>query len=771
MKKCNKGFTLVELLVTISILGLITAMSMPIIRNIIEANTLKKYITYKDSVESSAKLYVDSYSEDLFGKNKSGCAYITYDQMKDKNLIKNIQDNNVSCDSDKTYVRVVKLNGKYTYATQIGCGNSSGNEKITSSKVNVLYPKGGVPRNETCSYDAVTKLSVKVSPYEKYEKTDKKKYALNIILESFTGINNGVEISYAWHKEGTDSSKDVWQDATFRSMASSKQEEQILNGQTITLKSSEILTPDKEIGCYKLLVKINKAMDITGTDLITDLNKIVTFGLYKIDNLPPVINSLSVSSTNKSYNALKAKVNINATDNNMLSSQNDVKVCIKTNTSSCSSNDYKTYASSYDITIPGGKYDGSKKTVYVYVKDNAGNVTSKTVDYILYKECSTSILDSNNLKEKGTCTKKCGGGTRLDTYGKKDKYTGVQCSGTAKKQETCNTMDCCSKVNYTDGSICSKTCGGGTLNRIARSAFDNSACPSLNTSTGGSACGTGICDKTITITFTGNGSSTNEKRSCTYHPYLGESGCSITTPYINRPGWNIYGWNTNVNATSASVGAGASVYVTSNTTYYAISSKWIVSKFNFKISDRKNLYYISQEADARGCNIWNTGNTCIVTAPNVNMGKTIDNSQAIKGYFNLRWNGNNKSVVPGSNVWINDGELFNLSASPKSEYVGVSNKIYVFYNANAILRGNQDTLFSEGVSTKTIKGWIATGGYFKWDGVWIIDSHNKLVWFRGQGVNLDKTKKCVKIKDDSNCNGTTNKIYNAYISLRLLKRR
>ena len=46
MKKCNKGFTLVELLVTISILGLITAMSMPIIRNIIEANTLKKYITY-----------------------------------------------------------------------------------------------------------------------------------------------------------------------------------------------------------------------------------------------------------------------------------------------------------------------------------------------------------------------------------------------------------------------------------------------------------------------------------------------------------------------------------------------------------------------------------------------------------------------------------------------------------------------------------------------------------------------------------------------------
>ena len=69
-RKKEKGFTLVDLLVTISILGLITAMSIPVIRNIIEANTLKKYTTYKDSVETSAKLYVDSYSEDLFGKNK-----------------------------------------------------------------------------------------------------------------------------------------------------------------------------------------------------------------------------------------------------------------------------------------------------------------------------------------------------------------------------------------------------------------------------------------------------------------------------------------------------------------------------------------------------------------------------------------------------------------------------------------------------------------------------------------------------------------------------
>ena len=521
-RKNNKGFTLVELLVTISILGLITVMSLPIIRNIIEANTLKKYATYKDSVETSAKLYVDSYSDDLFGKKLSGCAYITYDQMNEKKLIKDIQENGISCNSDKTYVRVVKLNDKYTYTAQIGCGNSSSNEKIASSKVNILYPRQGVPRNETCLYDAKTKLSVKVSPYESYEKTDKKRYALKIILESVTGINNGVQVSYAWHKEETDSSKDIWQDATFRNISSSKQEEQILNTKTITLKSSEILTPDEETGSYKLLVKINNAMDITGTNLITDLNKIVTFGPYKIDNQPPVIKSLSVSSANQSYNTFKAKININATDNNMLSSQNDVKVCIKTNTSSCSSNDYKKYASSYDITIPGEKYDGSKERVYVYVKDNAGNVKKDSADYTIYKECSVVVKDKNNVIKEGTCSKKCGSnGTKMDTVGTKDKHTGAKCSETMKNVAECNRFDCCKEVRYEDGDTCSSSantfCGTSTKNQLAYSKYDSSVrCSAYDKSSGGSSCSLGTCKPSKpTITNPTNGNWTNKDFSLT----------------------------------------------------------------------------------------------------------------------------------------------------------------------------------------------------------------------------------------------------------------
>ena len=83
----RRGFTLVELLVAVAILGIITGMSIPLIRNIREKNEQKKYNTYGDSLISASKLYRDSYEEDLFGHKNSGCALVSYSQLKEKNLI------------------------------------------------------------------------------------------------------------------------------------------------------------------------------------------------------------------------------------------------------------------------------------------------------------------------------------------------------------------------------------------------------------------------------------------------------------------------------------------------------------------------------------------------------------------------------------------------------------------------------------------------------------------------------------------------------------
>ena len=489
----RKGFTLVELLVTISILGLITALSLPVIRNIIEANTMKKYSTYKDSVESSAKLYVDSYSDDLFGKKLSGCAYITYDQMNEKKLIKDIQENGISCNSDKTYVKVVKLGGKYAYSTQIGCGTTSNKKvKLESGKVNVTYPTGGIDQDPSCGYDAV-KLDVDVSP-KYYKNTDKKKYPVRIVLSSNTGINNGVKVKYAWLKEGQAYSDDLLQYATFKGQSIEKQKQDILNNKKITIKSNEILTPSGETGSYRLALKIESATDVVGGNLTEKLTSPIIFEPYKIDNLPPVINSIKVTSKEE-FASLSAKVSLSATDNDKMSSFEELKVCIRTDNKTCTDSEYKAYKTSYSLTIPGNKYDGSTKKVYVSVKDNAGNVTKDSADYTIYKECSVVVKDKNNVIKEGTCSKKCGSdGTKMDTVGTKDKHTGAKCSKTMKNVAECNRFDCCNKVTYKDSNVCSKKCGGGTYGQNAYSKYDSSIrCPSKDTSSGGSSCNIQSC--------------------------------------------------------------------------------------------------------------------------------------------------------------------------------------------------------------------------------------------------------------------------------------
>ena len=53
-----------------------------------------------------------------------------------------------------------------------------------------------------------------------------------------------------------------------------------------------------------------------------------------------------------------------------------------------------------------------------------------------------------------------------------------------------NVPECCSKVNYRDGSTCSKKCDTGTYNQIAYSAYDDTRCNSKDLASGGSQCNT-----------------------------------------------------------------------------------------------------------------------------------------------------------------------------------------------------------------------------------------------------------------------------------------
>lgn len=136
MKRKNKGFTLVELLVCITILGLITAMAMPSIIRLYESNTKTKYETYEDTAVAAAKLYVDAYSVDMF--KSSSTEEVSLDTLIGKKLLKPIKVKGDTCSGE---IIVTKNGNKYTYVPAITCTNKNGATVYeTKSEQKTTYP-------------------------------------------------------------------------------------------------------------------------------------------------------------------------------------------------------------------------------------------------------------------------------------------------------------------------------------------------------------------------------------------------------------------------------------------------------------------------------------------------------------------------------------------------------------------------------------------------------------------------------------------------------
>ena len=107
MKLNNKGFTMVELLVAMAIMGLLVIMAFPAIRAIQTNNTNTKYEEYGKAVVSAAKLYVDSYGEDVFDSSNNQKRAVNLDQLVNKDLIKDINVSESTC-VDGSSVNVIK---------------------------------------------------------------------------------------------------------------------------------------------------------------------------------------------------------------------------------------------------------------------------------------------------------------------------------------------------------------------------------------------------------------------------------------------------------------------------------------------------------------------------------------------------------------------------------------------------------------------------------------------------------------------------------------
>ena len=135
MKK--KGFTLIELIAVIVIMGLLLLIVLPATTRLMKENKNKKYDEYYNLIEKAALLYADSRKDDLGGVNASGCIDTSVEFLVKNKYLKEFDEDGVICngassydltsfediDSSKNYidVRIRNVNGKKTVESSLVC--------------------------------------------------------------------------------------------------------------------------------------------------------------------------------------------------------------------------------------------------------------------------------------------------------------------------------------------------------------------------------------------------------------------------------------------------------------------------------------------------------------------------------------------------------------------------------------------------------------------------------------------------------------------------
>ncbi|MBR3210639.1 MAG: prepilin-type N-terminal cleavage/methylation domain-containing protein [Bacilli bacterium] len=171
--KNMKGFTLVELLVVIVIIGIVSTLAWPTINMVAENGKTSKLKTYGDAMVSAAKLYTDAYEDDMFLKEedrpvaKRGtrqCYNIFLTELIEHSYIKDYNYDDMTCLSDNSFVEVSKEHGKYYYNFYMGCGNKNNltaSGKLDAGNVSVVFPQN----EENKAYEAANDCDITFSKY------------------------------------------------------------------------------------------------------------------------------------------------------------------------------------------------------------------------------------------------------------------------------------------------------------------------------------------------------------------------------------------------------------------------------------------------------------------------------------------------------------------------------------------------------------------------------------------------------------------------------
>ena len=452
----DKGFTLIELIVVIAIMGVILILALPQISRLQSANKDKKYDAYYSSIESAAKLYMDSQAKDLFGSNSSGCVTVDYSDLKKQNLVKDFGSSDVTCgQNNETYVEVRKVNDNFLYSTSLVCRDSKDSKKI-------VYERKEVP-TEACNNEPdKAGPTVNITPSE-HDWVQTKNLKIKIKITDAYTLNKNIGILYYWtNSSGTKVSNDY----TY----SYKNKKGV--------KSVSYQIPTKNIptasGQYKLVVRqwisssTNGIQDALGNQTVSD----ATAGLYKIDNVKPTCGSNDGKTTwTKDDFTIHQYCSDDAsgcTENpyskKFTSTTVTYTFTIKDNADNSNTCKVNVYLDKTNPTNPKGgaigTVSGSNKSASIKT-EVSGSTDShsgfKRYLYLVTNSSSTPDKNDSRFTTSKTFTRSCG--TSYYAWAVAEDNVGNRSSVVSLG----NTKD--GEDKYSDWSSCSKLCGTGSQSR------------------------------------------------------------------------------------------------------------------------------------------------------------------------------------------------------------------------------------------------------------------------------------------------------------------
>ena len=128
----KKGFTLVEVIACMAILGILAAISYPAILNMVASHKKQQYEEYEKLMVNAAKIYFDEKPI-----NSSGCYYVKLSTLKQQGLIQSISLNKLEANYSNSMV--VFMNKKYIPILDIKRVNSDESVYRTKDVPNLTF--------------------------------------------------------------------------------------------------------------------------------------------------------------------------------------------------------------------------------------------------------------------------------------------------------------------------------------------------------------------------------------------------------------------------------------------------------------------------------------------------------------------------------------------------------------------------------------------------------------------------------------------------------